>query len=143
MNRTLPRHILFYASRVLLDDAGKPLSGMGVLLDRLSGYDRVALCADPDELELVRGAYGSLISEGVRLAGVTGDEAPRRSYPAFEVEIDLVVDADPLRAMAAVDNGLRTSIFVDAARLYRDLGLWGIVPLNHSLKDVRETLGLK
>ncbi len=40
----------------------------------------------------------------------------------------LLVDDDPVRAMATVRLGLDVGIFVDAERLRRDLGLWRILP---------------
>lgn len=38
------------------------------------------------------------------------------------------VDHNSLRCMAAIRQGIDVGIFVDARRLYRDLGLWGLVP---------------
>ena len=40
----------------------------------------------------------------------------------------LLVDDDPVRAMATIRLGLDVGIFVDAGRLRRDLGLWRILP---------------
>ena len=41
----------------------------------------------------------------------------------------LWIDHDPIRTMLAVREGIDAGIFVDSKRFYRDLGLWGIVPL--------------
>jgi len=38
------------------------------------------------------------------------------------------VDHNSLRCMAAIRQGIDAGIFVDARRLYRDLGLWGLMP---------------
>lgn len=42
----------------------------------------------------------------------------------------LWIDHHPVRTMLAVRQGIDASIFVDSERLYRDLGLWGIVSLD-------------
>ena len=39
----------------------------------------------------------------------------------------LWVDQNPARTAVAIRRGIDASIFVDARRLYRDLGLWGLV----------------
>jgi len=41
----------------------------------------------------------------------------------------VLVDWNPLRTKAALNAGLDAAIFEDTNRFYRDLGLWGIVPL--------------
>ena len=41
----------------------------------------------------------------------------------------VLVDWHSLRTRSALNAGLDAAIFVDTARFYRDLGLWGIVPL--------------
>ncbi len=42
----------------------------------------------------------------------------------------LWIDHHPIRTMLAVRQGIDASVFVDSERLYRDLWLWGIVPLD-------------
>lgn len=45
----------------------------------------------------------------------------------------LLVDSDPVRAMALFRLGLKTAIFVDARRLRRDLAVWKMLPpVTHS-----------
>lgn len=39
----------------------------------------------------------------------------------------LWIDHHPVRTMLAVRQGIDASVFVDSKRLYRDLGLWGII----------------
>lgn len=41
----------------------------------------------------------------------------------------LWIDHHPIRTMLAVRQGIDAGIFVDGRRLYRDLWLWGMVPL--------------
>ena len=42
----------------------------------------------------------------------------------------LWIDCHPVRTMLAVRHGIDATIFVDSHRLYRDLWLWGMVPLD-------------
>jgi len=45
------------------------------------------------------------------------------------------VDHNSLRCMAAVRQGVDAGIFMDARRLYRDLGLWGMLPFRNWQKS--------
>lgn len=63
---------------------------------------------------------------------IVDHEAVLQSLVEAEVIIpgkSIWVDHHPVRTMVAVRQGIDASIFVDGKRLYRDLGLWGIVPL--------------
>lgn len=42
----------------------------------------------------------------------------------------LWIDPHPIRTMLAIRQGIDATVFVDSERLYRDLGLWGIVSLD-------------
>ncbi len=49
----------------------------------------------------------------------------------FKPGSSMWVDHNSLRCMAAIRQGIDVAIFVDARRLYRDLGLWGLVPFEN------------
>jgi FMN phosphatase YigB (HAD superfamily) len=103
--------------------ANLPPSWLDGLMDRLglsARFDagRIAIVADFHPRDLSADLLPRLVKAGVIVPGRT-----------------LLVDDDPLRAETAIRAGLDAALFVDARRLYRDLGLWGLVPLRQSLPD--------
>jgi hypothetical protein len=64
---------------------------------------------------------------------IKDNEAILQSLVDAEVIIpgkSLWIDHHPIRTMLAIRSGIDSSIFVDGDRLYRDLWLWGMVPLD-------------
>jgi FMN phosphatase YigB (HAD superfamily) len=103
--------------------ANLPPGWLEGLMDRLSLSTRfdaghVAVVADFHPRDLSADLLPRLVDVGIIVPGRT-----------------LLVDDDPLRAETAIRAGLDAALFVDARRLYRDLGLWGLVPLRQSLPD--------
>jgi hypothetical protein len=103
--------------------ANIPARWMDAVMDHLdlsSRFDagRIAVVSDYAPRDLSADLLPRLVEAGVITPGRT-----------------LLVDDDPLRAETAIRAGLDAALFVDARRLYRDLGLWGLVPLRQSLPD--------
>ncbi|MCF7929457.1 MAG: hypothetical protein K9L68_11865 [Spirochaetales bacterium] len=168
MSRKVIDHIVFFDRGVLIDEPAKnPVPLMPALLSGLEGLTRIAVCEDQDSFDRVNQEYAGLLEtctfvsvhEGTekppakphstataqKAAGQTaaGYETRLRAIIeaiGFPIESSIIVDANSMRAMVAVDLGLYVGIFVDAPRLNRDLGLWGIVELSHSLEENRRLL---
>lgn len=148
--------VVFYAPGVLLDEAGRALPGMPAVLRELhsSGLELRAVCPDETAAAHVGGAYPD---HALPASVVSGSGGPHDT-PHDEVHDKLVedllrrgvldtrstlfVDHHPRRCMAAVRHDVYAGIFEDPPRLFRDLGLWGLVPLVHSLDEVKRRLGL-
>jgi hypothetical protein len=147
--------IVFYAPQVLLDAGGEAVPLMEALVSELAASRRVvAVCPDDACGVRVRELYGESLTavhvEDATSATGRGTAKPDETHGSFIAGLraagvlddttTLYVDHHPRRCMAAVRSGVPAGIFEDAARLYRDLGLWGLVPLDHSLEGVRAHL---
>lgn len=75
-------------------------------------FEEKAIYSLPDPAMDNQKILHSLVEEGVIIPGHS-----------------LWVDHHPKRTMLALRQGIDASIFVDSKRFYRDLWLWGIVPL--------------
>lgn len=128
--------LVFRADGVLLAQDGSPVAGMPALVAELARSVEVrAVAFDAparDRLTAVD-AYRALFPvERVVLAPTDDPPALFKHLVRDEIMLPghaLWIDSDPHRAMTAVHLGLDAALFEDAARLYRDLGLWGLVPL--------------
>lgn len=120
------------------------LPGMPALVSELSEHSAVlALCPDEATAQRVREAYaeGAPWVRVVEMSGRAEDVAPGLIEGAgIEPAKTLVIDAAPRRCLRLARTIPYVGVFVDAERLYRDLGLWGILPLEHSLARVRHHL---
>lgn len=140
--------VVFYAPGVLVDSDGRALDGMPAVLRELhsSGLELRAVCPDEAVAAHVAGAYAehavpaSVVSEPDGPHGAVVDELLRRGV--LDGATTLFIDQNPRRCMAAVRHDVFAGIFEDPPRLFRDLGLWGLVPLIHSLAEVKVRLGL-
>jgi hypothetical protein len=140
--------VVFYAPGVLVDTEGQALAGMPAVLRELhsSGLELRAVCPDEAVAAHVAGAYAdhavpsSVVADPGGPHGVLIDELLRRGV--LDRASTLFIDHHPRRCMAAVRHDIHAGIFEDSPRLFRDLGLWGLVPLIHSLADVKVRLGL-
>lgn len=94
------------------------LDGLMGRLDLAARFDadRIAVAVDYHPRDLSADLLSRLVDAGIIVPGRT-----------------LLVDDDPLRAETAIRAGLDAALFVDARRLYRDFGLWGLVPLRQTL----------
>ncbi len=111
------------------------------LLDELADRCRLCLLADLPHrwlLPLLQqpGLAGRFSDETIVMTGERGARDASAGLlevavasPAFLPDETLLIDADWLRAVAALRAGLYATIFVDATRLRRDLGLWGLLSL--------------
>lgn len=136
--------VVFYAPDVLLNAEGSPVRLMPQLVQELSGSLEVAaVCPDTEAATRVSQAYGNAIVR-TAVVGTRGDHrALLRELLAtgiLNASTTLFIDHHPRRCMEAVKLGIHAGIFEDALRLYRDLGLWGLVPLIHRLSEVEEHL---
>jgi len=118
--------------------------GMPALISELRERSAVvALCPDEATAQRVRETYaeGAPWVRVVEMSGRAEDVAPGLLEGAgIEPAETLVIDADPRRCLCLARTIPYVGVFVDAGRLYRDLGLWGILPLEHSLARVRDHL---
>jgi hypothetical protein len=80
-------------------------------LDRQISLDSVAIISERNTVSDWSALLEMLIAEGALTPGQS-----------------LWVDHHSGRASSVIRSGLDAAIFVDAARLYRDLGLWSLVP---------------
>ena len=112
---------------------------MQPILDTLAGKFELVLLSDYPV------TWCNNILDGSPFAGYcsqivhTAHEGPHDTYVSlFEYLIEnevmkpgrtVMVDWHSQQPSAAINTGLDAAIFIDAARFYRDLGLWGIVPL--------------
>ncbi len=136
--------VVFYAPNVLVNADGSPVRQMSPLVQELSGSLEVtAVCPDTETVTRVSRAYGNAIVR-TTVVGATGDHrAMLRELLGtgiLNASTTLFIDHHPRRCMEAVKLGIHAGIFEDAPRLYRDLGLWGLVPLIHRLSAVDEHL---
>jgi hypothetical protein len=135
---------VFYAPDVLLNADGSPVRLMPRIVRELSGSLEVAaVCPDTETVTRVSKVYGNTVARSA-VAGTTGDHrAMLRELLGtgiLNASTTLFIDHHPRRCMEAVKLGIHAGIFEDAVRLYRDLGLWGLVPLIHRLSEVEEHL---
>ncbi len=123
----------------------EPLPGMPKLIGELAATVEMALASD-----YPRRWLEPALEQG-RLARWFADERAfviaERGVPAdsgvlFEALVgsgvitpgsSLWIDHNPARTAVALRRGIDAGIFVDAGRLYRDLGLWGLVPFGSRL----------
>jgi hypothetical protein len=118
-----------------------PLPGMpGVIGDLAADYE-LALVSDYPRRWLLpamqRGGLSRWFADETVFC--VSEHAVSGEYPElFETLVtskviipgsSLWVDHNPSRTSVAIRQGIDASVFVDADRLYRDLGLWGLVPL--------------
>jgi hypothetical protein len=75
-------------------------------------FEDDAVCLLPGHVESQEAMLLTMVETGVIMPGKS-----------------LWIDDHPIRTMLAVRRGIDASIFVDGDRLYRDLWLWGMVPL--------------
>ena len=78
-------------------------------LERVFSWDKVSFTEEMNVLEPDVQVIQKLAEAGI-----------------FHTGKSLLVDADPLRTLQAVQAGYDSTVFVDARRLRRDLGLWGV-----------------
>lgn len=121
--------------------------GMLWLIDRLAETYSISLLADlprtwAHELLSTLGLSGRfatsdiLVTSEYRPANLAEDLFERLKTSELIVPgKTLFIDYDWLRAEATIRSGLDVALFVDVRRLYRDLGLWGLVPLRQTLPD--------
>ncbi|MFO7782880.1 MAG: hypothetical protein R6W94_14785 [Spirochaetia bacterium] len=136
--------VVFYAPGVLIGADGSPVRLMPRLVQELSGSLEVAVvCPDTETVTRVSQVYGDTVARSA-VAGTTEDHrAMLRELLGtgiLNASTTLFIDHHPRRCMEAVKLGIHAGIFEDAPRLYRDLGLWGLVPLIHRLSAVEEHL---
>lgn len=136
--------VVFYAPDVLLEADGSPVRLMPKLVHELSGaLGLAAVCPDAETASRVSQVYGNAIARSA-VVGATGDHrAMLRELLGtgiLNASTTLFIDHHPRRCMEAVKLGIHAGIFEDAPRLYRDLGLWGLVPLVHHLAEVEKHL---
>lgn len=141
------RRLVFRIDGVLIDDEGRATRDMPALLSELAeSLDLWAAGSrkDCDHLATLTDYRGALVAAHiVELAdGPIGEVLDglvvRR---VIEKDRTVWVDWHPRQAMTAIRRGLDAALFEDAARLYRDLGLWGLVALIPDLEQVRAHLG--
>ncbi len=98
---------------VLLADYPTPWSDGILKRSPFSGYfSQIVEIASAGPYESYRSLFANLLNIAVIHPGNT-----------------ILVDWNSHRTRSAISVGLDAAIFVDTARFYRDLGLWGIVPL--------------
>ncbi len=139
------RTVVLYCTDVMVDDTGAVVRLMPQLIGELSAVVNVtAMCGNEAQAQRVRRAYAGVVktvtigSDSGSGEGSVLEELVHRE--TLNGTSTLFVDHNPKRCMRAVRMGIPAGVFVDAPRLYRDLGLWGILPLNHSLHDVEAHL---
>jgi hypothetical protein len=128
--------LVFRVDGVLLSGDGSPVASMPALVAELAqSVDvRAAAFGAParDRLSALD-AYRTLLpAERVILAPIADPPVLFDRLVRDKIILPghtLWIDHDPHRAMTAIRLGLDAALFEDAARLYRDLGLWGLVPL--------------
>ena len=148
MNNQRIQRLVFRIDGVLVNGAGQAIAGMPELIRELA--DSLDLWAagsraDCDQLAALAEYRGAIAEAhivetadgpiGERLDGLVAGQVIDKGHAVW-------VDWHPRQAMTAVRRGIDAALFEDAARLYRDLGLWGLVPLVHDLDLVRAHLGL-
>jgi hypothetical protein len=132
----ITRLVFWLESVVAPGDPPTVRPGMADLPAALHGRFELALIADsPAALTAALDSNSSLarwFAPALVYALPPGlPDAPAQLRPLVAAGIfkpghSLLIDPDPIRTMAAVHAGLDASIFVDTARLVRDLALWGI-----------------
>ncbi|MFP4374911.1 MAG: hypothetical protein ACLFPO_11310 [Spirochaetaceae bacterium] len=136
--------VVFYAPRVLLAADGSPVALMPQLVRELGGaVDLTAVCPDEETASHVSRVYGHATGRPTVVATTDDHRAMLRELLAqgsLNASSTLFIDHHPRRCMEAVKLGIHAGIFEDAPRLYRDLGLWGLVPLIHNLREVENHL---
>jgi hypothetical protein len=138
------QRIVFYAPHVLIDESGEPLPLMPELVGEIAGrVECAAVCPDQRCAQAVSRRYGEAIVETAavgRQEGYAGELQSLLERAVLDTVSTLFVDRSPTRCLRAIDLGIYTGIFVDAPRLYRDLGAWRIIPLEPSLKTIQARL---
>ena len=136
--------VVFYAPGVLLEAAGRPVRLMPQLVRELAdGLELATVCPDEETSSAVSQVYGHAVGRPTVAAPTDDHRAMLRELLAqgiLNASTTLFIDHHPRRCMEAVKLGIHAGIFEDALRLYRDLGLWGLVPLLHNLHAVEEHL---
>jgi hypothetical protein len=136
--------IVFYAPDVLIDKDGVPVALMPALVSELAlSLEVGAVCPDEATASRVSEVYGEALAGSPAVASASDHAGVVRellSAGVLNTTSTLFIDHHPRRCMEAVKVGIHAGIFEDAPRLYRDLGLWGLVPLMHQLAEVRQHL---
>ena len=136
--------VVFYAPGVLLEADGRPVRLMPQLVRELGdGLELATVCPDEETASAVSQVYGHAVCRPTVVAPTDDHRAMLRGLLAqgiLNASTTLFIDHHPRRCMEAVKLGIHAGIFEDALRLYRDLGLWGLVPLLHNLHAVEEHL---
>lgn len=136
--------VVFYAPEVLLEADGSPIELMPELVRELAGsLELTAVCPDEGTASSVSQVYGNEIARRVVVGATQDHRALLRELlrqGVLNASTTLFIDHHPRRCMEAVKLGIHAGVFEDALRLYRDLGLWGLVPLMHQLREAEEHL---
>jgi hypothetical protein len=144
VNVGIIRKIVFFTPHVLIQESGSPVELMPQLIGEFQRLVTLsAVCTDQASADAVRRVYGHhLIGGIVSIEQQKEDDQLRKLLQRGILDTDstLLIDRHPLRCLRAVDLGIHSGIFVDAPRLYRDLGAWRIVPLERSLADITAKL---
>jgi len=125
--------LVFCVEGVLLADDGSPVDAMPALLAELARTVELrAVATDPSRLPTLDAYRPSLSPEYMTIADTRDPSALFDSLILDRIMLPghaIWIDQNPHRAMIAIRRGLDAALFEDAPRLYRDLGLWGLVPL--------------
>ena len=129
MSRHRIRRMIFWLEGVLIQPSGDWETGLLPLLEDLaSRVDLGLISGHPPEAisrlsETAPEAIRTLLAETLPAAPYQALIAEGRLTPGET----LIVDHHALRAGDAIRAGLDSAIYVDPARLARDLHLWGLV----------------
>jgi len=136
--------LVFCVEGVLLAQDGSPVPDMPALLAELAPILELRAVAGNESRRAALSAYrDSLSPEHVTAADFTDPPALFEALVRDGVILpgqSIWIDHDPHRAMLAIRRGLDAALFEDGPRLYRDLGLWDLVPLIHDKAAARTHL---